>query len=800
MLGINKKTWIWLLALVSFSFGIAVYINAGYNLPGQMIFSGDSLLTQTLIKSIQENGLLGVIYNPRLGAPENSLLADVPFLDWLMVIQVNFLMLFVKDSAAIMVIFLELTYVTTSVTMFFLLRRLHCNHEISFVFSILFSFSTYHTYRALGHVTLSNYFMVPLAVFLALYIASNGTKYEIMMPFKGSREMSCLALGTSVFLGFTNIYYVAFALIIIVIALVYRLFKTMDLKRTIVYLKYPIITLICVLISLLPKVIYSIVYGKNTVAGVRVPAEAEIYGLKIIQLILPSTFSRLGNLSGITEEYINNNPYISENLMASLGLIAAVGFLSLGAYFCLTFIWKKENFIYDFSALCVLGCVLFATVGGFGALFNLLVIPVIRSYNRISIFIICFCLLFLAVVINRLCVRPFLKKCLLGLMLIIAAFDQIMVYPETYWDGAANTAKLYSDFYKQVENNLDKGSMVYQLPFIEFPETVSLENMSCYDQLSAYVLTDNLKWSHGGVKGRNEQAKQLYYDKGIGVKFLFGIMKSGFSGVCLDSQGYTLEDWKNVMGFYTKVMKLSPIVSKDDRLFFFDIRGCDITKGLDFNREMEISNISKVVVNILDYYGINSGILKEVDNAIYYRTGEAAHLIYSNMRNSIFELNTENFIEECYRGILGREADEEGKRGKIREIENGSSKEKIIEEIIDSDEFFNKCGLSKEETILDFVIQFGWKNNLPKNKVKELIDSINDDANMAECLDNYLDNKYELDDEAYIDLLYRELLNREADKKGKTEKVSALFHGTNRILIIKEIINSEEFLQKYGRY
>jgi len=66
--------------------------------------------------------------------------------------------------------YLILTFVLDGISMSFLLRKLKFRREVSFVISSLFAFAPYHFYRYLGHITLTDYMSVPIAIYLAFYI------------------------------------------------------------------------------------------------------------------------------------------------------------------------------------------------------------------------------------------------------------------------------------------------------------------------------------------------------------------------------------------------------------------------------------------------------------------------------------------------------------------------------------------------------------------------------------------------------------------------------------------------------
>ena len=82
-----------------------------------------------------------------------------------------------------------------------------------------------------------------------------------------------------------------------------------------------------VALNLSPNIIHAFEEGRGNVF-IRSPAEAEIYGLKIAQLLLPLSGHRLKMFAEIKNRY-NQAPLVNENDTATLGAIGGVGFLFL---------------------------------------------------------------------------------------------------------------------------------------------------------------------------------------------------------------------------------------------------------------------------------------------------------------------------------------------------------------------------------------------------------------------------------------------------------------------------------------
>lgn len=552
---------------------LAVYVTDGFGLPSRVELDGDALLGEMLVKSISENGPKGNLINERIGAPERSTLVETPFLDWIYVLEVWIISFFVKNPGVNSVIFLWTGYILAAVTMFYLMKKLKFRDSISFVIGLLFAFSTYHSYRGLIHGTLSNYFLVPIAVLLAIYIGTRDIDDTVLSVSANQTRNRLWLAFLALLLGFTNIYFVAFGLILMAVGFLYRIIKAGIHKKQWKYLVYPALTVVGVAVSLAPKVIFTMRHGETGVA-VRNLIDTDTYGLRIVQMLLPAVFSKFEKWTGVTHKYMSQLPEITETYLAAIGLIAVAGFVFLCGYLIVNYVKKpkEKNTLLTFSSLCVLVCVLVAVSGGFGMVFNFFVMAEIRCYNRITIYIICFCLIAVAALLQKYAKRKAVLGAALAALLVIGALDQVSYYERGYWKGRSEVAANYADFYGQVEDTMEEGDMIYQLPFMEFPEKPNMNNLSCYQQLSGYVYTDTLKWSHGGMQGRNMQAQYLWKDNGLSRAFVEGIRESGFEGVCIDMNGFKEEERPSVLAFYSDELGLTPVVSGDGMLYFYDLR------------------------------------------------------------------------------------------------------------------------------------------------------------------------------------------------------------------------------------
>src|SRR5690606_1468092 len=136
-----------------------------------------------------------------------------------------------------------------------------------------------------------------------------------------------------------------------------------------------------------PNILYERQYGPNQEVAVRLPAESEVYGLKLMNLVMPRSAHREPRLAELTEHYNATSPLSNENTTASLGVVGTIGLVMLGFTMLAAMCGKSVACRLRWLVIVTAILFLFGTVGGLGSLFGYFVSPSIRGWNRISIFI-----------------------------------------------------------------------------------------------------------------------------------------------------------------------------------------------------------------------------------------------------------------------------------------------------------------------------------------------------------------------------------------------------------------------------
>jgi phosphoglycerol transferase len=551
---------------------------ADLNVP--FAYDGDALFVQMWVKGVVDNGWY--LRNGYLGAPGGLEMHDWPLADSLHFLILKLIALFTSNYALALNLFYLLTYPLTTLTSLFTLRRFHLSYAPAVVVSLLFTFLPYHFMRGQGHLFLASYYLVPLAILVVLWVYLDS---GLFFHWEETRQKVCwngfgwrtlVSIGVALLLGSGGVYYAFFSSFLLLVAAVacclYR-------KRT-----YPLgaasvliaIIFAGVLANVAPKFLYEHRYGKNPDVTMRAPIEADIYGLRLAQLLLPVERHRLPQLEHLKAKFnLEFAPYINENCTATLGLVGSFGFLFLLGRL-LVHKPRAVPGMHDALARLTLFTLLLCTVGGFGALFSLFVSPKIRGYNRVSVFIAFFSLFAVALLLEKLLRRAqtsrarLLTHGLLGLLLAVGILDMDVSAFTPPYDQLKAAFAHDENFIRRIEACLPTRSQVFQLPYVPFPETLPVHYVSCYDHFRGYLHSRTLCWSHGAMRARPTDLWQQEVAKQPLEEAVRTLAFAGFRGIYLDRGGY-VDCGAKIEAELTRLLETTPLVSERENLSFFNL-------------------------------------------------------------------------------------------------------------------------------------------------------------------------------------------------------------------------------------
>ena len=564
--------WIWLICGAVFCFELASVLMVGW--PDGLIpairypyaYRGDSLFFHWMAQRAIEGWYFT---NERSGFPFGSAMYDFPNSDAGSFLIYKVLGGLTGSVFSTVDLYFLLSFPVIFVVTFLVLRSFGIRKANCFMAAILFCFAPFHFSRLFyGHDLYVWYFVVPLFFYYGRNLFFYGqTHWGITKPAR----LACLLLVTLLLSSF-GVYYAFFGSIVLLIcgsAASYKGSTLRPLRNALLFCA--LIFSGCVL-NLLPSIVYRQTHGINHEVAQRVPVQTEVYSLKIMTLLLPQPDHRVEALKSYAEMYRANFPL--SNTTASLGIFGIVGFLAILLSLVAGYVHRPVGPLFGMTAMVVVFLLLISTVGGFNVLFATLVTPLIRGWNRISIFIQFGSILAFALLLDG-WVR--LQRSRLATSLCAAAATLVGLWdqtPASYRQATAagfEIASMDEGFIHQVEASMPPGSAIYQLPYMEFPDFGPVEKLEGYAMATGFTNSKTLRWSFGGMQGREGDLFYRALAKKTVAEQVSAIEQLGFSGVYIDRRGFA-DRGVSIINDFTQVLGFDPVLERSDgNVVFFKL-------------------------------------------------------------------------------------------------------------------------------------------------------------------------------------------------------------------------------------
>lgn len=524
-----------------------------------LLYVGDALSAGIGIKNTILTGWYQVI--GFVGAPGALNVADYPSFDTLNYVIVRVIGFFSSDWALVMNVFYIATYPLSAIFAVLAGRRSGASRPAAFVLAVLFALTPFHFYRGEGHLFLSSYYVVPIAVMLAVAVGSaavpffapgdaddDSTRLRIVSVASAVWAAAALAIGLS------GLYYAFFGSFVIVIGGLVAYSRKGQWRRLAAAGLLVAIIAAAIVVQMVPTWVNNANSGPNTASVVRRPAETDLYGLRLTNLVLPIAQHRLQALDDALQPYRddlvsmlpstkNESAWVGLGLIGVIGLALSLGWLLFGTH------RAGENprgfsRLMDTLSVLNLSALLLGTVGGLGAILGIWVVG-IRAYNRVSIFIAFISLLTAVMALDRWVLlkipsayRLWGTAAIVTLAVMFGVWDQTS--PSFVPDYASVASQYASDakIVSQLEQKVPAGSMVFQLPYMSFPENGSIVAMADYEPFRAALHSTTLRWSYGAIKGRSDSEWQRSVDTSDTPGMLDTLKRAGFRAVWVDRAGY----------------------------------------------------------------------------------------------------------------------------------------------------------------------------------------------------------------------------------------------------------------------
>jgi phosphoglycerol transferase len=547
-----------------------------------------------LVKGILDHGWYQT--NSNLGAPFGQQLYDFPQgADNLNFLMIKVLGLFTSNWALVTNLFFLLTFPLTGLAAYHGFRQLDVSPPAATVCSVLFALLPYHFYRHESQVLLSAYYSVPLTSYLFISLVAGK---PVLRPWK----RSALTLATCVVIGSAGLYYAGFALVLLPAATIVAVIGGRGRRALGTGLTLCLVIGATLAFNLAPSIIYGHDHGPNTQIA-RTPIESEQLGLRLSTLLLPVQGDRLPLLSNLSINYAAaTSPGYCEACNETLGIVGDGGFLALclvglaalvgvaGVAGAGRIAWEAR---FRPAALGIAVAFGIGTIGGVSALIAYFVTPDLRGWNRLSLFIAFFSFLAVGMLLDgagrrlrRRAASRFPARratavwaILLIVVLGIGAVDETSDFYLVDYSIAARAYQSDQSFGAQVDAQLPRGSDVFELPYVPFPEgyhvagvpiTPSQAFTTSYEMLRPYLNTTGLNFSLAAIKGRPSDWESALSAKPLNLA-VAGAAAAGFSGIYVDPRGYGTGA-PRVGAWLRQLLGVAPIVSRLGNAWFYDLR------------------------------------------------------------------------------------------------------------------------------------------------------------------------------------------------------------------------------------
>ncbi|MCU1475686.1 MAG: hypothetical protein JWQ64_379 [Subtercola sp.] len=534
--------------------------------------------------------------NGHLGFPTDQNLFFAPLFDVWSAGFVAIISPFVPNGIWALNLYNMGSFLAVGFTSYAFFRALKLRRLVAVFFGVLFAVVPYHFYQlSIGHPFLANYWAVPVAGILVLMVAGERTNpFARWIGRASTRRMAfwrriapIVVLGAAV--AWTQSYYYVFGALIVAGVWFVGVLSAVIRRRGWRELLWPSITTgtLLVLIGIQLAVLslnlgdrYSKYFGSRTFA------ESEMFGGKLMDLILPSMQSGFAKLAQYATFYHNGSPVNPAAETSSTAIVASLAILLSFGLVMLRIFWRPTadgrppsalaRFVTDDRTIVLLtaflGAFLFFMVSGLGTILAFLVTPEIRAWSRMSVVVSMLAIGVLAVLIDSIAKKTWVLVVTLVVIGAIAFVDQVPSIQKTLPLQTTSDAPL-EQFMKDAEHLLPDNCGVVILPLKGFPESGVIGAMGDYDEALPYVysIEDDLRWSYGAV--RDTKDGDFWADIKTPAAFDSAVNTSGACAILIDTYAYTadLNGWQPLVAATGEDPAAPALVSSDTRYLLFTL-------------------------------------------------------------------------------------------------------------------------------------------------------------------------------------------------------------------------------------
>jgi hypothetical protein len=311
---------------------------------------------------------------------------------------------------------------------------------------------------------------------------------------------------------------------------------------------------------------YRFVHGPNAGVLVREYKWLEIYGLKLVDMVVPPVTHRSPTLAHFAAAHRAAAPLKDEGSYLGIVGLAALALLVGRA---VSGVVRRRQSAVPMEAWQVLWILLCFSTGGLNAILGSLGFTLFRTGCRYSVVILAIVLLYAARRVTALqtqmeelqmeeerrngTTRVLFQAGAAALCLLVF-WDQVPRSPTAEQTATiARQVEADREFVAKMEEALPREAMVFQLPIMEFPEG-PVAGVPPYDHFRPYLYSKSLRFSFGSAKGRNREKWQQQVSQMPIDKALKEIKDRGFAAIYVNRNGFpdrgkSIEDALLEMGY-----------------------------------------------------------------------------------------------------------------------------------------------------------------------------------------------------------------------------------------------------------
>ena len=532
----------------------------------------DLLVTAAYAKGLLEQG--AYLTNLNLGAPYGLQSYDFPASQFVFYSFLRIFVLITRNYAVAINSFYIFTFPLTTVSALWVFRRFRVSTIPAVGCALLYTFLFSHFGRGLAHLMYSAYFLIPLVIFVVLSVGLDEDRPSGRLRELLSTRWFLLRLAVCMAVGADNIYHSYFAVFFLLSGGLFTFVASRDRLAGKLLGLLACGTVFSTSLNILPSLLFWAREGSNPGAVVRSAIGAELYGLKITNLMLPVLNHRVGFLAALTQRYYSQIG-VNEAAYASLGMVGSLGFVFLLLRYLVRFGSEPQGRLLDLLGWLNWTTLLLATVGGFSSIAAFMGLVQLRSYNRISVFIGFLSLMAVALVWTKMegafsSRYKYVALCAALLFAAVGIREEIPLGVAPDYDESARQWAHDSEYVARLESSLPAGAMVFQLPYVPFPENPTVVDMPDYSHLRPYLHSRHTRWSYGAMKGR-EGARLLEATAALPVPQMANALASaGYAGIYVDRFAYTDRAAALELQLHD-ALHCEPVVSGNQRYSFFDL-------------------------------------------------------------------------------------------------------------------------------------------------------------------------------------------------------------------------------------